>query len=184
IDIGANVGVYSLFAATQMNAQGRILALEPYPPIYQRLLFNIQATQQGRNDWPDIRVLPVGVADRVTSFDLHLNPDNLGQNSIVADSESTRSGATISVQCQPLMSILQAQSIERIDVLKIDIEGAEDLALCPFLHEAADSLLPRYLLIEDSANRWQQDLKGAIASRGYKAILQSRMNIIYGLAGR
>lgn len=179
VDIGANVGVYSLLAATQMNNQGRVLALEPYPPIYDRLNFNIQATQQDRSEWPTIKSLPVGVADKPTTFELHLNPDNFGKNSIIADAETASAGQVVNVQCQPLISILEQQSIEHIDVLKIDIEGAEDLAMCPFLKEALDALLPNYILMENSENRWQMDLQGALKTRGYTAILNTRLNTLY-----
>lgn len=179
VDIGANVGVYSLFAATQMNSQGRVLALEPYPPVYERLLFNIQATQKDRKEWPNITVLPIGVADKQTTFELHLNPNNLGENSIVADTETASTGLTVTVRCQTLLSILEQQAIDHIDVLKIDIEGAEDLAMCPFLQEAPDTLLPNYILMENSEHRWKQDLQGAMKARGYTAILNTRTNTIY-----
>jgi FkbM family methyltransferase len=179
IDIGANIGVYALFAAIRMNSGGRVVALEPYPPVYDRLCFNMEATRDGRSEWPEFTVLPIGVADKVTQFALHLNPDNLGENSIVLDSQTSNSGETISVQCKPLLDILAELAINHIDVLKIDIEGAEDIALCPFFASAPDFLLPNYLLIENSEKRWTQDLAAAIRSRGYEVALNTRMNTIY-----
>lgn len=179
VDIGANVGVYSLFAALHMNTAGRVLALEPYPPIFARLLFNIQATREGRPEWPAITALPIGVADKITEFELHLNPENLGQNSIVASTGSGNTDSTVTVQCKPLTNILEDENIDRIDVLKIDIEGAEDMAMCPFLASAPDTLLPHFILMENSEGQWQQDLTGALSMRGYTAVMQSRMNTIY-----
>jgi len=44
---------------------------------------------------------------------------------------------------------------------------------------APDNLLPKYLLIENSDKRWQQDLRGAITARGYEIALRTRMNTIY-----
>ncbi|MDP2125885.1 MAG: FkbM family methyltransferase [Pseudohongiella sp.] len=178
VDIGANIGVYALFAATHMNSCGRVVALEPYPPVHDRLCFNMQATRNGRTAWPEVTVLPIGVADTDMEFELRLNPDNLGENSIIADSGSG-SGDTILVHCKPLLDILSELSINHIDVLKIDIEGAEDIALCPFFANAPDSLLPGHLLIENSEKRWKQDLGAAIMARGYEVALQTRMNTIY-----
>lgn len=183
VDIGANVGVYSLIAAAQMNRSGRILGLEPYPPVFSRLLFNISATGQGRDNWPTIVVLPIGVADLESEFELHLNAGNLGENSIVAAGNPNSGDEAITIKCRPLLKILQEQAVDQIDVLKIDIEGAEDIALCPFLADAPDTLLPRHILIENSERRWQQDLTAAIQARGYMAALQSRMNTIYRLPG-
>jgi FkbM family methyltransferase len=179
IDIGANIGVYALFAAIRMNSGGRVVALEPYPPVHDRLCFNIKATRDGRSQWPEFTVMPIGVADRVTKLELHLNPANLGENSIVSDGQTSPSGETILVQCMPLLDILAELAINRIDVLKIDIEGAEDIALCPFFANAPDSILPNYLLIENSEKRWKQDLSGAIRRRGYEVALQTRMNTLY-----
>lgn len=183
VDIGANVGVFTLQAALQLGAKGRVLALEPYPPIYERLLFNINATRDGRETWPTINALPIGVANEARNFQLRLNQNNLGQNSIVAPkptaSPAGEVSAIITVYCEPLLDILKKQEINRIDVLKIDIEGAEDLALEPFLRGAPESLLPSTILIEDSSDRWQTDLHGLFEQRGYKEKLRSRLNIVY-----
>lgn len=84
--------------------------------------------------------------------------------------------------CKPLLTIVNELALTHIDFLKIDIEGAEDMALCPFFAGAPDNLLPKYLLIENSDKRWQQDLRGAIPARGYNIALQTRMNTIYRLA--
>ena len=183
VDIGANVGVYTLQAALQLGAKGHVLALEPYPPIYERLLFNIEATQEGHEGWPTIDALPIGVADKVSNFELCLNQNNLGQNSIVAPEPTERpsdgSAATVTIPCEPLLDILKKQEIDRIDVLKIDIEGAEDLALGPFMNHAPDSLLPTTILIEDSSHRWQTDLRVLFEQRGYSEKFRSRLNIVY-----
>jgi uncharacterized protein (UPF0218 family) len=46
-----------------------------------------------------------------------------------------------------LLAALSELGADRIDALKIDIEGSEDLALTPFLNSAPDSLLPSLLII-------------------------------------
>ena len=43
VDVGANVGLYSLFVATRARSRARILALEPQPGIVDRLRFNLAA---------------------------------------------------------------------------------------------------------------------------------------------
>lgn len=179
VDIGANIGVYALFAATHMNSRGRVVALEPYPPVHDRFCFNAEATRAGRVRWPQLTILPIGVADQETSFELNLNPDNLGENSIVKDAAAGAGGSSVTVLCKPLLAIVEELALTHIDFLKIDIEGAEDMALCPFFASAPDNLLPNYLLIENSDKRWQQDLRGAITARGYEVALQTRMNTIY-----
>ena len=52
------------------------------------------------------------------------------------------------------MAVLADTGIAAIDALKIDVEGAEDLVLAPFLRDAPQDLLPKLLLIEDTRGFW------------------------------
>jgi FkbM family methyltransferase len=182
VDVGANVGIYSLTAALLMGSRGRIVALEPYPPAYRRLLFNIEATRTGRVQWPRVDALPVGVSDRDEHRELRIDEGNLGGGSIAAGAARfTERGSTnaLTIPCRPLSRILDDCGISRADVLKIDIEGAEDVALQPFLSETVDDRLPRRLIVENSDHLWKCDLRAAITARGYRPLLRSRLNTVY-----
>lgn len=179
IDIGANVGIYSLLVATHLGSDGRILAFEPNPPAFARLSFNLRATQEGRSHWPTVRTLPIGVSDTDDSFDLYVDPGDLGGSSLVAGDPGTQ---TVSVRCRPLLDVLAEEGITRIDALKIDIEGAEDAAMVPFLEGAPDALLPRVIVMENSQEQWTRDLPGALDRRGYTLAMRSRMNSVYARA--
>jgi FkbM family methyltransferase len=182
IDIGANVGIYTLHVATRMGAAGRIVAFEPFAEAHQRLCFNIESTRMGRADWPRIDVMQVGVADSAGARELTVDAGNLGGNSLAEDAARiTRAGERVSIECRPLLSSLAELGVERIDALKIDIEGAEDLALCPFLAEAPRTLLPRRLVLENSDALWRRDLRGALAGRGYTSLFRTRLNSVYEL---
>lgn len=173
IDIGANVGIYTLTAARVLNHQGRILAFEPNPPAFARLQFNIKAN-------PDISahitLLQEGVSDQDAEFELQLDTGNLGGSSLKSRAASTQ---RVSVRCRPLLQVLMDQKITRIDMLKIDIEGAEDMALAPFLQQADDPLLPDYIIIERSERDWQIDLHALLQQRDYQQRLETRMNRIF-----
>ncbi|WP_200179220.1 FkbM family methyltransferase [Ectothiorhodospira mobilis] len=137
VDIGANVGIYTLTAATHMDSRGRVVAMEPNPPAFERLTFNIKATRFGCLDWPRIDALQVGVGDTEAELELHLDPKNLGSSSITTHAAGiagrNSGGGTVRITCKPLLDILRELSIDRVDVIKIDIEGAEDKALFPYL---------------------------------------------------
>jgi FkbM family methyltransferase len=182
VDVGANVGIYSLTAALLMGPRGRIIALEPHPLAHERLLFNIEATRAGRANWPRIDVLALGVSDRDEVRELRLDGGNLGGGSIAegaARFSEHGSQAALTIVCKPLLQVLDEHEVGRPDVLKIDIEGAEDLALAPFLTEAAEDRLPRRLIVENSDHLWKCDLRAAITARGYRPLLRSRLNSIY-----
>ena len=173
IDIGANVGIYTLHVATRMNERGRILAFEPFPAAHRRLRFNLESTRAGRADWPQIDALCMGVAESDGNFELAVDAGNLGGNSLAGgDARFSRAGAQerVTISCRPLLALLADLQVTRIDALKIDIEGAEDVALCPFLAGAAPGLLPRRIVIENSDALWKRDLRGALEDRGYQLL--------------
>jgi FkbM family methyltransferase len=180
VDIGANVGIYTLWAARSLSRQGRIIAFEPQPRAQARLLFNVQANRELHQDWPDIRVLPIAVSDREGEIDLHVDRTNLGGGSLVGHADV---GGKIRVQCRPLLPVLAECGVAKIDILKIDIEGAEDIALAPFLHDANARLLPRYMIIENSERLWRADLASILERRGYRIEFRTRMNTVYRYRG-
>lgn len=182
VDVGANVGIYTLVAATALGPAGRVVALEPNPPAFRRLRFNVEATRGGRQDWPRIDVVEVGISDREGNLALHLDPSNLGGSSVAMHSPDiaarTTGGSTL-IACRPLASVLRDLGIDRVSAMKIDIEGAEDVALLPYLSETPDSALPHCLVVENSANIWRHDLTGALLGRGYEVAMHSRLNIVF-----
>ena len=182
VDVGANVGIYTLWAALLLGARGRIVALEPYPPAFQRLVFNIEATRVGRTHWPRIDALQVGISDQDESRELHIDQGNLGGGSIAdgpARFSQSGSHSAVTIACKSLKRVLDECGVESIDVLKIDIEGAEDMALRPFLEAVTAERLPRRLIVENSEHLWKTDLRAAIAARGYRPELRSRLNTVY-----
>lgn len=183
VDIGANVGIYTLHAATHLDSAGHIVALEPNPPAFKRLCFNVKATAFGRADWPKIDALQIGVGETTEELDLHLDPQNLGGSSVAthvaAVAARNSGGGVVRIKCKPLLLILEELGIDRVDVIKIDIEGAEDLALFPFLAQAPDLKLPQRIVIENSEHLWKLDLVGELSRRGYQVLMRSRMNTVY-----
>ncbi len=144
VDIGANMGIYSIWASRFISESGRVLALEPNPICYERLNYNVSLNPHASK----VTALQVGVADRATSFELSLDPTNLGGATIMENKNQYK----VTIQCQPLLAILEEQGIKHIDALKIDIEGAEAVALNQFFKDAPRSLYPRMILIETTDN--------------------------------
>lgn len=185
LDIGANVGLYTLTALKALQGNvGRIIAIEPNPPTLARFKANLAANTQLHQDKIQIDILEVGIADRDTDFELSVDQGNLGASSIATQNRSTATEASktkVTIHCRPLLDVLAELDVQGIDALKIDIEGAEDLALMPYLESAPDSLLAKTIFIENSAHLWSQDLFATMANRGYQRIFHSKMNSIFSL---
>lgn len=179
VDIGANIGIYSLWMAKHMSAEGRIIAFEPNPPAFARLQFNVEANAEHKTaSRPEILCLCKGVSDKCGEFSLYLDPENLGGSSLVMHQVS---GTEISVECVTLYEQLLASGVDRIDALKIDIEGAEDLALIPFFKTAPVSLYPRVIAMERVHRQENNALSIALEQSGYRSMCITKMNQIYTL---
>lgn len=177
IDIGANVGIYTLTAAKALGGNtGRVIAFEPNPETMERLRINIEGNTSFTNG--KVELLNFGIADKDTSFTLHIDRSNLGASSISGATVNTEE-KTVIIHCRPLLPVLNDLAITSVNVLKIDIEGAEDLALAPFMDMAPDSMLPKFIIIENSEHRWSSDLYQLFESRGYLREYQGPMNSIF-----
>jgi FkbM family methyltransferase len=175
VDVGANVGLYSLFVASRTGSRGRVLALEPQPGILERLRFNVQANPGYR-----IEIVPCAVGGHDGEVELAIDDRDRGGTMVVRDRADQEIGSQtiIRVRCRPLAAILAEAKITAIDAMKIDIEGSEDLALLPFLRDAAPELLPHLILMEDQPWRWSSDLRGPLQERGYTVAARTRHNVV------
>jgi FkbM family methyltransferase len=170
VDIGANVGLYSLYLASCGNV--RTLAIEPQPGILERLKFHLAA-----NPSANIDALPIALSDREGTATLVINDSDSGGTHIDKHDGRPDAGERIEVRCRPLTAVLKEAGIASIDALKLDVEGAEDIVLAPFLRDAPRSLLPGLILIEDTRDVWGVDLFALLAERGYTVTERSRQNV-------
>lgn len=178
IDVGANVGGYSLFVSAQARGHARILAVEPQPSVFERLCDNLQL-----NPTSGIKAVAYALADSVGEMTLFLAPANRGEASLKVLSADPAAGHAVQVQTTTLHQLLLDEGVRCVDALKIDIEGAEDLVLVPFFREAPKALWPRLLVLERGGDRWNVDLVSLLQEKGYALVLQTRLNVVLKLTG-
>ena len=118
LDVGANVGIYSLLAARRVGADGVVYAIEPIAKNVRSLCAGIVA-----NGFQNVSVLPVAASDKRSAIAVLRHSDS--SNGIV-DSNVSASASTEYVPTQRLDELLAG--IRRLDVVKIDIEGHEPRA--------------------------------------------------------
>lgn len=173
VDIGANVGGYSLFAAGQAGRDARILAIEPQPIVFDRLVCNI-----GLNPSGTVKAIACALADKEGTMTLFMPARNKGEASVKYVGTPGDEDRAVEVPARTLLGILGEEGIDHIDALKIDVEGAEDLILAPFLAEAPRDLLPRMLIIEHARDRWQTDCIALLEKAGYREKAETRLNMV------
>jgi hypothetical protein len=147
VDIGANAGFYTFFAAGHRR-QARIVAFEPVKRWAAALAAN------ARLNLADHRVSVENVA-------LSDEDDAIAEIEGVAFSTTT------------LLAALLRHNVERIDALKIDIEGMEDRVLLPFFRDAPRSMWPKAILGEHLFTaRWRDEA----LRLGYAQCFRTRFN--------
>lgn len=173
IDIGANVGAYSFYAAQCAGSQARILAIEPQPAVYERLCENISF-----NPGVPIEAIPLAIADVDGPIQLFVDRNNAGETSMRRIGSDGAHGVTLEVQAKPLATLLADYDLPRVDALKIDVEGAEDLILVPFFENAPPALWPTLVIIENSPESWHTDCIALMQAKGYTSVAETRLNIV------
>jgi FkbM family methyltransferase len=121
VDVGANVGIYTLLAARLVGQAGKVYSFEPAPRTFEALKQNV--ITNGFEDRVDLS--PLAVLDKKTRLPLYVQAGQCGWNTFFRyeDKESE----PVMVQTIRLDDALSTAA--RIDIVKIDAEGAEPFIL-------------------------------------------------------
>lgn len=139
IDIGGNVGLYSLFIAGHLGGKVNIFTVEPDPKLNERMMFNV-----GENRLA-INLVSVALSDYEGEGTLVLSTRESGQNYL---NNSPSTSASINVRVTTLLSLCRQMDISAIRAMKIDVEGHEYPILSRFFSDAEKNLWPEAVVIE------------------------------------
>ncbi|GAC1676858.1 MAG: FkbM family methyltransferase [Ktedonobacteraceae bacterium] len=120
VDIGANIGVFTIYAARRTKKT--VYAIEPSPDNFRAIKQNIAA-----NGLKNVVPLNYAVSDK-NGIELLFNnaaSQHHRLNKVMHDSTAT----CINVPSITLIGLMESQKIDRIDFLKLDCEGAEEIIL-------------------------------------------------------
>ena len=130
IDVGANYGAYTMAASRAVGPSGRVLSFEPATQSYAVLQRNVQI---GR--CTNVTALRLGLSSRQQHMVLRLRDDS----STNAIAHAPRPGEAFErIVTSTLDAELERQAIQQVHMVKIDVEGAEELVL-----QGASALLRR-----------------------------------------
>lgn len=122
IDVGANIGMWSVMLA-KANTGTRVFSFEPNPAVYQRLVANLRA-----NQCQNVVALNQAASESVGELVFYCDPIAPDMSRAIAPSEDVRSIPPENLRRVPtatLDGVCAEQNIERIALLKIDVEGHE-----------------------------------------------------------
>lgn len=125
LDIGANIGYYSLLLANLVGEKGQVYAFEPEPANFSILQKNVRL-----NNYHNIYLEPKAASGVNRVKDLYICEDNKGMHRLYP---SLCCSGKIAVEAVALDDYLK-EKINRLDFVKMDIEGAEFMALSGMKH--------------------------------------------------
>jgi FkbM family methyltransferase len=148
VDIGANIGVYSLLASKLVGASGRVLAAEADVDTYARLVGNLKL-----NNAANVDARNYGLSDEKGEFTFYRwtgADGNTGANSFIPVDRPDGGWASAGkVECITLLDLLKLAGVKKLSGLKLDIERAEYKVLKRFFADVPAAMLPRFVLFEE-----------------------------------
>ena len=174
VDVGANWGYFTLAAAHLVGRKGRVVSVEADPQAARTLTANAE-----KNGLTQVTVIAAGASDaehtltvRRYGSDRH-DSANFG---VALDAAIQAGGERFDIPARPLDGILDEAGLARVDVLKMDIEGAEARALAGLGRHLTAGSIDWILLELHPAHLRNQgasavDVVDRLRSRGYDAWL-------------
>ena len=159
IDVGANVGMFTVPLALAVGPSGRVLTIEPSPENVARLESNLEL-----NSLENVVVEAIAVGDKAGQLVLQLASDP-GFHSTAEISESRSVDEELTVRAETLDQIWLRAHAPAVSFIKIDTEGSEDAVL-----RGAEQILRACrpaLLVEAKGDGRVRELDGWLGAFGY-----------------
>ena len=119
VDVGANIGLFSAVAAAAVGPAGRVMAVEPDVDNCAFLRRTLE-----RNGLKNVDVQQLALSDADGEGQLFLCPDNKADHRIFeAGARTPRRG--VPIRLAALDTLLARECFPRVDILKMDVQGAE-----------------------------------------------------------
>ena len=168
VDVGANWGLFTLVASHLVGNVGRVIALEPDPRLARKLRFNLEHNQLNQ-----VEVLEVAASDRDGECILAGNDpeaESWAASRLVESSSSDE--PSFRVRSSRLDDLMDEAALDRVHLVKIDVEGAEDLVLAGMETGLARHRYERILLelhprLLAERSRSMGDVTSLLAGKGY-----------------
>jgi len=152
-DIGAYIGIYTLYAAKRVGLDGFVVSFEPNPLAFRWLLNNTAL-----NDVRNVKALPFALGDRNGKVVLYVAVENIGASSLIANHITHNPSGrytivnTFTVLMTKLDYVIEksnqviGKAVTHIDLVKIDVEGYEMYVLRGAEKSLGRGILERFVI--------------------------------------
>jgi len=170
-DVGANTGYYTLMLAKNFD---QVIAFEPNPGALDILRHKI-----AKNHLQNVRIVPIALSDSIGKSKLYLHTEvrekTIGSsNSLIFSSSGARQGNNDMKEINPLPFVeVETDTVdnllknERIDLMKIDVEGAEFMVLSGAMKTLNEGRITK-LIIELHQGERKDELDSILTGHHYR----------------
>ncbi|VEP16710.1 conserved hypothetical protein [Hyella patelloides LEGE 07179] len=141
LDIGANIGMVTLWLSTLVGKNGKVHAFEPNPDLHSILEETLT-----HNQVSNVCLHPVALGAEQGSLELRIPRVNAGAASLIRNRELIDCDV-VEVLVRPLSKIVDEEGIKSIGLLKIDVEGFE-AEVFKGGQEVLEAIRPKAILFE------------------------------------
>ena len=124
LDVGANIGNFTMLAASRIGCSGRVIAIEPIARNRRLIRRAMRA-----NAFNQVEIIAGAASDRTGTIDLRTHPETSNSATMAASGERLREERGSNHTVPTLVLDDRLAGLERLDLIKIDIEGMEPFAL-------------------------------------------------------
>ena len=161
IDVGANVGYYTIYLAKIVGKNGKVVAIEPDPYSFQTLKKNCEL-----NNLSNVEFYNLAISDHNESLSFYQEKSHSGKGSLFSNSTENTS---IDVQATTLDELFE-KKLQTINWLKIDVEGFEFFVLkgaSKLLSKTQKILIEIHENILSTNNQKPQDIIELLEESGF-----------------
>ncbi|MDA4125984.1 MAG: FkbM family methyltransferase [Thaumarchaeota archaeon] len=120
LDVGANIGIFTLKASKQVGALGKVVSFEPAPNNYSVLDHNVK-----RNHLTNVKTFPYAISDKEEgSRPFRVYSDHL-KNSFFEREDGGKMTSCVRVTIATIDSMVASLNLDHVNFIKIDVEGAD-----------------------------------------------------------
>lgn len=146
LDVGANIGVYSLFLA-KVFPTVKFHAFEPLPSVFDRLIRNVAL-----NQLHNVKGYNIGLHYSKKELDMYYNPAYSGRASEADNHDMGQ--PTITIAATKIDDFIQHEKISQLDMIKCDTEGSE-----LFVFQGGKTTIEKYkpIILSEMMRKWQRN---------------------------
>ena len=120
LDVGANIGYYTVQMAAKVGAAGRVVAFEPNPVMVLELKRNLEL-----NRLDNVSIQPIALSNRPGEAEFFCPPDGWEAHGSLQPNRTFQVDHTIKVPTRTLDEVIEQLGLAKVDFIKMDVEGAE-----------------------------------------------------------